>query len=74
MKLETCNNDEMVIQARNAADYEQAYKVAQIICKNTDIVISAVDEDEFFICLGTEWSNFNAADLRVEYQLAKKAA
>ena len=73
MKLTTCNNNEMVIQARDEADYEAAYKVAKIICKNDDMNISAVDEDMFFICIGTEWSNFNAAQLKDEYQLAKKA-
>lgn len=73
MKLTTCNNSEMIIRARDEADYEKAYKVAQIICKEADAAISAVDEYSFEIFIGTEWSNFNAADLRAEYQLAKTA-
>lgn len=73
MKLATCNNSEMIIVARNQADYEKAYKVAQIICQEADAAISAVDEDTLEIFIGTEWSNFNAADLKAEYQLAKAA-
>ena len=74
MKLTTCTNNELIIQARNEADYKKAYKVAQIICKEVDAVISAVDGDTFEIFIGTEWCNFNAAQLRDEYKLAKEAA
>lgn len=74
MKLTTCNNSEMIIEARNEADYEKAYKVAQIICQEADAAISAVDEETFEIFIGTEWSHFNAKDLRDQYQLAKAAA
>lgn len=74
MKLTTCNNNEMIIEARNEADYEKAYKVAQKICEEADAAISAVDEDTFEIFIGTEWSHFNAAQLRDEYKLAKAAA
>lgn len=76
MKLTTLNNSELVIQARNDADYEAAVAVAERIEANTgrQMVICSSCEYELWVHLSSCSFNYQAAEWKTEYQLAKAAA
>lgn len=72
MKLTTANNAEIVIQARNEADFEKALKVAELMCDDGTMSIAAVEECELWVHVCAVWNNGQAKDLRDEYAVAKK--
>ena len=74
MKYTTTNNAELVIQAKDEKDYEQALKVAAIMIEDSCIrvAIASVDEFELWVHVTASWDNFQAKELKQAYNDAKK--
>lgn len=74
MKITTLNNAEIVIQARDDRDFRKAQKVAKRIEDNTGGQVVRVSECEIeqWVQLTACWYNYQAAEIKDQYQVAKK--
>jgi hypothetical protein len=74
MRISNITNDNIVIKARNEADYEMAYKIAERMAANSqgEIVMCSADDCEFWVQLTCRWSYFQANEIKTEFQIAKK--
>ena len=74
MKTTTLNNAEIVLQARDDADYAKTLQVAEKMAADSQgaIAIASADEWEHWVHLCAVWDNYQAAELKTAYQQAKK--
>ena len=75
MKTTTLNNQELVIQARNEADFKAAQKVAELVVAQFPEMadIAAECEHEMFVHICFCDMPYNAKEVRDAYNEAKKA-
>lgn len=75
MKVTTLNNAEIVLQAKDQADYEKMMQVAERMIQDTNghIEMASNCEYEMWVHLCAVWDNYQAKELKAEYQQAKKA-
>ena len=75
MRITTTNNAELVIQAKNEKDFNQAQKVADRIVEDSQgvVVIASGCDTELWIHLTASWDNYQAKDMREMYKDAKRA-
>ena len=74
MNVSLCNNSELIIQARNLRDYENALRVAESICGGSGGVftIASVCEFERWVHVIGAWDNFQKSELMDLYSETKK--
>jgi len=74
MRIELNNNALIIIQARNEADHAKASKVAQRMVENSQQSIEIAEQDDqcFMIVLSAVWDNFQKAEIREQYYIAKE--
>jgi len=75
MKIVKVTNDNLVIQARNEADYKKALEVAkQMNLIESMFVVTATCATELWVQVCASWDNKQAMDLQTVYKMAKEAA
>ena len=74
MKISNVTNDNIVIQARDEADYQKAQQVAIEMEKlsNGDLVNCSADDYAFWVQLTACWDNYQASQFKELYKEAKK--
>ncbi len=74
MKLTTANNAEIVIQAKNEADFEKARLVADkmVELSGEALVVCSECEYELWVHLTACWDNYQADDFKTFYKQAKE--
>ena len=73
MRVTTCSNDTLIIQANmnKAGDYENVIAVANKMANNSNFDIASGCDYEGWIHLSGCWDHFQAGEVMDEYKLAK---
>ena len=75
MKLTLSNNAELVIQARDEQDYQQALLVADRLVQDSGgtIKVASGCDYEYWIHLCAVWYHYQRQELKDAYQQARRA-
>lgn len=72
MKITTCTNSDLTIQARDEKDYLATIRLAEKICEiNSYMVIVSSCDVERWVHICASWDNGQASDFKEAYKEAK---
>ena len=73
MRITSATNDNIVITAKDASDFQKALSVAEkMVEQNSWMVLACEDPDELWVQVTALWRGKQAQDMRDAYNYAKK--